>query len=167
MKILYLLRHAKSSWKEENLQDFLRPLNKTGLEELYELNKNIKSFPFNPEQIYCSASIRTYQTTTNLMLNQDIDFQTLHLSKSLYLADKDTWIEQIKETNNNINELLLCGHNPGLSDLLEALSGNKWKEVPTGTLIALEVNSKWSEIIKKKTRLLYSIIPSRHGNETL
>ena len=167
MKTLYLLRHAKSSWKYAQLEDILRPLNKEGQEEVQELTDKIQSCKLFPEVIYCSPAIRTYQTAFPLKVRTGMADGNFRLIPELYHASLQTWSYFLSSLPETEKEVLVCGHNNGISDILSVLMQGNWKEIPTGTLVALSVPCKWKDIIEKKSGLLYTLIPSRHGYETL
>ena len=64
MKVLYLLRHAKSSWKDPTLEDFDRPLNKRGRSAAKTMGRHLHRNGLRPDLVLCSAARRTQETWT-------------------------------------------------------------------------------------------------------
>ena len=62
MKTIYLLRHAKSSWDNPQLDDFDRPLAKRGMKSSNKIGKYLKKNKFIPDIVYYSTAIRAKQT---------------------------------------------------------------------------------------------------------
>ena len=54
VKRLYLIRHAKSSWKDPDLDDFDRPLNKRGKTDAPLMGKRLKEQGVKPDLIISS-----------------------------------------------------------------------------------------------------------------
>src|SRR5215475_12494664 len=62
MKTLYLLRHAKSSWKDPGLDDLDRPLNKRGRESAKTMAAYLRRARISPDVVVCSTALRAKQT---------------------------------------------------------------------------------------------------------
>jgi len=62
MKIMFLIRHAKSSWKNEQIKDHERKLNKRGLRDASIMGEKLNTLHPAPEKILCSTAIRAKET---------------------------------------------------------------------------------------------------------
>jgi phosphohistidine phosphatase len=145
MKTLILMRHAKSSWKEPELADHDRPLNKRGEKDAPRMGRLLKDKKLVPDHIYSSTAVRAKQTVEGVIEKSGFKKKVDYL-ESLYMAEPSTIIEALKQTPDKIDSILLIGHNPGLEGLLQILS-RKVESLPTGAVarISLPIDH-WSEL---------------------
>ena len=115
MRKLTLIRHAKSSW-EHDVVDHERPLNKRGFKDAALVSKNLsKKYDLKFDKILSSDAVRARTTANIFMDHLGIDEEHINLSYKLYdFAGRDL-IEVIKECDNNINSLLIFGHNHAIT----------------------------------------------------
>ena len=59
---LLLLRHAKSSWRQADLEDHQRPLNKRGLAAAKRMGLYLAEAGLRPDRVLCSTALRTRET---------------------------------------------------------------------------------------------------------
>ena len=59
---LYLLRHAKSSWKDEGLADHDRPLARRGRRAAKAIARHLREQGVEPELVLCSTARRARET---------------------------------------------------------------------------------------------------------
>jgi phosphohistidine phosphatase len=111
---LHLLRHAKTNQVSPTGKDFDRELLPRGYEQIAELKLFLKENPIAPTTILCSSAIRTRQTLAEMQeLWPNADIQYLD---DLYLAEKEEILKLIC-AQNSPDEILVVGHNEGLSEL--------------------------------------------------
>jgi phosphohistidine phosphatase len=158
MRTLYLLRHAKSSWKDESIPDFDRPLKKRGREAAEGVGKTLAGERLSSPILISSSALRTRETTEivlkagNLKANVSYD-------ERIYEADLPRLLRVLADVAANEKELILVGHNPGMEYLVEFLTGVE-QRMPTAALakISLEVES-WGAIGRGEGRLEWLITP--------
>jgi phosphohistidine phosphatase len=151
MKILTLLRHAKSGWDDPATRDFDRPLNPRGRRAARAVAREMRRLGLGFDRILASPARRVVETIEAVAaefgpLPADYD-------ERLYLASPQMLQEVVHETPADAERLLLVGHNPGLESLALALAGagplrcELELKYPTATLaeIALPVES-WAEV---------------------
>ncbi|MCJ7765816.1 MAG: histidine phosphatase family protein, partial [Thiovulaceae bacterium] len=85
MKTLLILRHAKSSWKEEHLSDHDRPLNKRGRHDAPKMGQLIRKKGLAPQLIICSSAKRARETVERLTEACGYKYE-LRFSEELYAA---------------------------------------------------------------------------------
>jgi len=116
---LHLLRHAKTNPQSSTGLDFDRELLPRGYEQIIELKNFLKDHPIDPKIILCSSAMRTRQTLAELKdLWPEAQVQFID---ELYLASKQEILDQICSQNSS-EEILVVGHNEGLSDLVMNLA---------------------------------------------
>jgi len=146
MKTLLVIRHAKSSWKNETLFDIERSLNTEGHKEVEKLAAWLEENKLIPQKIYCSSAARTYQTILGVSYRNKWLLEILELKSSLYESTLTNYIKEISKTPNDINTLMIVGHNPVVSELTGYISGQT-TDMKTGNASVLSLNIKsWIEV---------------------
>jgi phosphohistidine phosphatase len=145
MKTLLIMRHAKSSWKEQEIPDHDRPLKKRGRKDIGNMAKVLKKKGLIPDLILSSTAARAKDTAKLLM--DKLGYKgKLELLDNFYMAEPETYIQKISTVGNKIDTLLIVGHNPGLEGLVMTL-GDKIASLPTGSIAKIYLFiDKWSEL---------------------
>ena len=122
MKVLYLLRHAKSSGQRPGSKDCNRPLTDEGRDDAAKMGRHMRCRGFTPELILCSGALRAQQTLELLAaeLGQDIPAE---IEPELYLADGEQLLRRLHKLDDVIGSVLVVGHNPTPQDLAVRLAG--------------------------------------------
>lgn len=156
MKTLLLMRHAKSSWKESKLADHERPLNKRGRHDAPMMGELLIERELVPQKILCSSALRARQTAELLAENAGYSEEIIY-SDRLYLAEADEYFSALRELPDDIDRVMLIGHNPGLETLLQLLSG-QIQSLPTAVIahLTLPVDS-WADISSETAAELVEI----------
>lgn len=145
MKTLLVMRHAKSSWKDPELQDHERPLKKRGQKDIGNMAKILKKKELIPDLILSSSATRAKETAEWMIekLNYKGDIEFLD---SFYMAEPETYIQKIATTPDSVNILMIVGHNPGLEGVVMTLS-DQITSLPTGSIAKIYLFvDHWSEI---------------------
>lgn len=152
MKTLLLLRHAKSSWDDPELQDFERPLNQRGRRAAPLIGRFMRQEGFVPDLILCSPAERARQTIALIIEAAHLEGE-LRYDERIYEASAESLFEVVSQAEDRFAVLLLVGHNPGMEDLLLLLSGET-QHMPTAALAAITFDTeKWSKIKEHKGHL--------------
>ena len=145
MKILLILRHAKSSWKKPGLTDYDRPLNKRGKHDAPRMGELIREKTLVPDLIVSSSAKRPRQTAEKVA--KSCGYQNeVQLEDDLYMAHREVFIQVLKLLPDELDSVMVVGHNPGVEELLRLLTGRE-EIMPTATLahIILPIRD-WSEM---------------------
>ncbi|MCG8544483.1 MAG: histidine phosphatase family protein [Alphaproteobacteria bacterium] len=118
---LYLLRHAKSSWKSDATDDFHRPLNSRGRQAAPIMGACIRDTGIEPSLILCSAATRARETLA-LILPLLTEDTVIRIEHGLYLADRVSLLSRLQAVPPTDTAVLLIGHNPGMQDLALSLA---------------------------------------------
>jgi phosphohistidine phosphatase len=133
-----ILRHAKSSWKHPDLADHDRPLNKRGKRDAPLMGRLLKT-------LISSTAIRARATAEAVAKASSYKGEIV-LNKSLYAAGPDAYLGVMHDLSNEYARVLIIGHNPGLEELLEMLTG-EIHLMPTCSLAHVKVRvGKWLDI---------------------
>jgi phosphohistidine phosphatase len=145
LKTLLILRHAKSSWKHTELPDFDRPLNKRGKGDAPRMGELLRQADLLPNLILSSTAQRARQTTQAVVDASGYGGEVRWLD-SLYAAPPESYLEALRSLDDSLQRVMVVGHNPGLEELLEDLTGAA-ETLPTAALaqVLLPIQS-WSQL---------------------
>ena len=123
MHMLHLLRHAKSSWKEE-VDDHERCLNRRGREAARRVGQTLPAALGSLDLVLCSSARRTRETM-ELVVAEFAVRPPIVIEDELYEASKDRLVNRLRRLEEEIGSILLIGHNPGLHELAMAIADTK------------------------------------------
>lgn len=132
MKTLLLMRHAKSSWKDNSLSDFERPLKKRGRKDAKRIAKVLEKNDLFPHMILSSSAARATETVDIIVENLGYENDILILD-SLYMGEPDDFIEALQTLDNDIEKVMIVAHNPGIEAYLQIIDG-EIEAMPTAAL---------------------------------
>lgn len=154
MKTLLLLRHGKSSWQDASLVDFERPLTLRGIEAARLMGRELQRRGWSPERALVSSALRARMTWELVAAELGPPPETSYRD-SLYHADPETLLQEIRITPRRIDGLLVIGHNPGLEELARGLCGPAsdtaamkilQQKFPTCALARFEFDGHWEDL---------------------
>jgi phosphohistidine phosphatase len=160
MKRLILVRHAKSSWKEVALPDVDRPLIKRGKRDAPRMGKHLARQGVRPDIILASPAKRARKTAQLLAAQLADAGGRILFDPALYEATAALLLERVRALDETWNAVMMVGHNPGLTEFANLLTGLGIDNLPTcGVVVAdLELNS-WREIDVGCGKLVLYLIP--------
>jgi phosphohistidine phosphatase len=156
MKELLILRHAKSSWSNPSLADIDRPLNKRGKRDAPRIGALLRDQDLVPDLILCSPAVRA-KKTAQAVSNESGYEGEIEFHDDLYPGDTSTYLEILASSPDEIDRAMIVGHNPGLEEFLDALTGESAR-LPTSALaqIRLPIHD-WAEINQLPTGNLINL----------
>lgn len=159
MKRLLLLRHAKSSWAEAGLADFERPLNERGRRAAPLVGLYLRKQKIQPELILSSPAERARQTASLVVESARLQSARLRFDERVYEATAARLLEVVSQAEDDAAEVLLVGHNPGMEELLELLTGEV-RRMPTAALARVSLPiEKWGKVRERTGRLEWHVTP--------
>jgi phosphohistidine phosphatase len=164
MKRLYLLRHAKSSWKDTSLPDHDRPLAGRGRRAAKAIARHLREQDLEPQLVLCSTARRARETLDRIQ--PALGGPTAELEHDLYAASADALLERLRRVPDTVASVMLIGHNPGLQELALDLAGSPHTvselatKFPTAALATLEIPaSSWQELDHKTGEIVAFVRP--------
>ena len=137
MKTLYLVRHAKSSWKFPELDDFDRPLNKRGKRDAPRMAQRLRKRHVRPDLILSSPAKRARKIAQEMAQTLTTDSSALQYEASLYEASADSLLDRIRTVADSVATLMIVGHNPELTTLTNQLVAHNIDNVVTSGVVAI------------------------------
>jgi phosphohistidine phosphatase len=151
MKTLYLVRHAKSSWKHD-VDDHKRPLKERGERDGQLVSNKVSKEIDPPQKIISSDATRALSTAQffkDALHIPDANFETSH---DLYDFSGQNVMRIIKSLNDDLNSVMIVGHNHAFTSVANMLGNRYIDNVPTCGFVMLQFDEKkWSNITTGKT----------------
>ena len=162
---LWLLRHAKSSWDDPDMQDVDRPLAPRGARAAARMRDHIDAEGMRPELVLCSSALRTRETLGRVLPGLGPEM-TVRIEPSLYSFEADQLLDRLREVPGDVGSVMLIGHNPAMQELGSVLAaeGDRLDELrkgfPTAALAELDVPvGSWEELKPGSGRLERFVLP--------
>ena len=154
MKTLLILRHGKAAWKEEGMDDHDRPLKKRGQRDAERVGHWLLQEQLLPEKIVSSTARRARDTAGHVAEVCGIR-TAIELRPELYLAPPATYWENLERLDDELQRVMVVGHNPGLEDMVQSLAGIA-HEFPTAALAQFELDTDyWRTARSADARLIH------------
>ncbi len=162
MKTLYVVRHAKSSWENPLLDDFSRPLNERGKKDAPRMGKRLKEKKVVIDLVLSSSARRALDTAKRIAEVLNYDQGKIKSNPDLYHASPKEIFEIIQNVKGKHEELLLVGHNPGLTEFVNELMNLHIDNIPTCGVAACKVDvESWKDIKRGNGKLLFYDYPKK------
>lgn len=147
MKTLLIVRHAKSSWKDSNLVDHQRPLNKRGKKAAPEMGRRLKKRGVSPDMIVSSDARRAVDTAASMAEILGLSPKATQQTPELYHGEPDRILAVIHQFDNQWKSVMLVGHNPGLTETVNRFIPVPIANIPTAGVVELRFNTRsWRNI---------------------
>jgi len=160
---LTLIRHAKSSWKDTNLSDFDRPLNKRGLDNAPLMGKVMRKHGLGFERMIASPARRAITTASLLARKLGYPVDAIETREELYAASRAQLLDCIHSLDSGDRRVALVGHNPGLTELCNYLCGETIANLPTCAVAVIEFEmDDWQAVFRNSGRLALYEYPRKY-----
>lgn len=145
MKTLFLMRHAKSSWKDDGLADHERPLKKRGKKDIKLIAKVMKKNNFKPDLIITSSAVRAKDTAD--LMAEALEYKgKVIVSDDLYMGEPSDYMKVLKDIKDKYESVLIVGHNPGLEAYLQIIDGKIESLSTSGLGYLVLAIDEWEDI---------------------
>ncbi|WP_207476209.1 SixA phosphatase family protein [Arenibaculum pallidiluteum] len=168
MKLLHLLRHAKSAWDDAGLADHDRPLAPRGARAATLMGRHLARQDFRTDLVLCSTARRAVDTATIVLAQLEGPAPPLEREAGLYLCGDRALLDRLRSLPEAVGSVLLVAHNPDLQNLTLALAGSAApgllervaEKFPTGGLASLSFGiESWADLAPGAGRLEEFAIP--------
>jgi phosphohistidine phosphatase len=162
MKTLYLIRHAKSSWKFPHLIDFQRPLNKRGLRDAPFMGLLLYENSIRPDIMVSSPAKRALHTAE--LISESLGYPLDHIltDEKIYDCSMHDLLNVVQHLPDRATDAAVFCHNPAVTDLANALTEKHLIKFPTCGIFcaAFEVTS-WKHIEAGKGQFKFFFYPKQ------
>jgi phosphohistidine phosphatase len=150
VKRLLILRHAKSSWADSSQDDWERPLNDRGQRDAPRVGEWLRDQKLVPDLIVSSDAVRARSTAEAAAAGMGYTRDIIK-HPSLYLAKPHDVLEVLREVAGDAGAIMIVAHNPGLEDLVHALTGVHHGMGTTSLVVVDLAIEHWSELDSRAT----------------
>lgn len=154
------MRHAKALKESDDLSDHNRQLSDKGKEDAKVMSESLKKENFIPELIVSSTAKRTHKTAKIIQENLVLKPSFLLLESDLYEATTSDILHVIRSLSDNLNTVMLVGHNPSFTGMIGLLSQTLIENLPTSGIAVIQFNfPTWKLIQNKSGNLVWFMYP--------
>jgi len=168
MKRLAVLRHAKSSWKERELDDFERPLNGRGQRAARRMGREMSERAMHFDFILASPAVRVRETINGVTQEHELG-APIRFERRIYMARVAELLELVGTIPDDAENALLVGHNTSAERLVIKLAKDDERglrkrveeKFPTAALAVIELPiERWDALQPECGRLVELIYPA-------
>lgn len=167
LKQLIIVRHAKSDWSNDVIDDFNRPLSQRGDQDAPLVANWMAKHVSTPDIFISSPAKRARQTSLAIANAYGLTESSISFDDQVYLAGLQSLLTVLTNIPDECQIALLVGHNPGLENLLLHLSADippytkDGKLLTTANVVQLEFIQPQQNVIEPKCcKLLRIVRPS-------
>ena len=147
MKRVYIVRHGKSHWDQLDLSDIERPLRKRGIKNSEDMSAHMLDLGWIPDLILSSPAVRAYDTAKIFADTLEVRGSSFKVDEKLYLPDFPSLLKFILYLSDEVESVMIVGHEPSLSNLVNHFLPNNLEKLVTGSLTALTFKTnEWREV---------------------
>ncbi len=162
MRLLTLIRHAKSSWDNASLEDFDRPLNERGRHDAPRMAAHVLRSLGRPDRIVSSPAVRALTTAQVFAETCGIGVDAMTLEPRIYEASAETLLQTVRALNDEDRHVMLFGHNPGFTELAHRLARCSFDDMPTCAVAQIGFDAKsWLDVGERGGTLRFYAWPKQ------
>jgi len=154
MKTLYIVRHAKSSWKYKNVKDIDRPLKERGILDAHLMSKMLAKKIEKPDVFVSSSANRALHTAVIFCENFEYPLANLKIKKQLYNFSDGYLVKTVKALDDGFNTAIIFSHDHGINTFVNKFGNIPIAHVATCGIIGIQFNEKHWKDLKKGTTIL-------------
>ncbi len=163
-KTIYFIRHAKSSWKEIGAEDIDRPLNKRGLRDAPFMANFLKDRESPEVGAIVSSPANRALSTANFFV--DVFQLEPIIEPGIYEADESDLLGIINLFDPDWHTVLLFGHNPTFTYLVNHFTDHYIDNVPTCGMVKVVFESDdWNAIDNGNGKVMAFYYPKQFFND--
>ena len=164
MKTIYLVRHAKSSWNDPSLKDIDRPLRKRGVKDAGKMADFLLSERVHPDLIISSHATRALSTARIFARALHYHAGRIRIDERIYDDLEDSFGEILRQVNEKFEDLMIFGHDPSMTSLLNRLASKRYEKIPTSGVARIDFRVReWAAVTKGRGKLGYLRFPKNTG----
>lgn len=166
MKTLFLIRHGKSSWANESVSDYDRPLKDRGIEDAHKIVEHLKEKGVSPDLIISSPANRALSTAKIFSKVLEYSEEKILIKEDIYFGSSFEIKNTFKSLDNKVNTVFIFGHNPYITEVVNDYTDEIIINVPTsGTACITSEADTWLEFETKSPKMQYFYYPKMFQSE--
>lgn len=115
-----------------------------------------------PTLMLTSPAVRARRTAQIIAREIGYPLEFLQREDDLYLASPDTIVQVVARQDDSFRDIVVCGHNPGLTELANRLLGPGIDNIPTCGMVIVELDlPSWQALDGARGELVLFDCPRR------
>jgi phosphohistidine phosphatase len=164
MKTLYLIRHGKSSWDSPSQKDHERTLLEKGIQRTQKVARFMAEKGVAPDLIISSHAVRAYETAKIIASFLNYPEKKIRIEEDLYFNGMSAMENLIFSMDDDVDQLMLVGHNPDMTDFVNLFINPKIFNLPTTGSACFRFNiANWNDIFSVQPEKVFYIAPKEIG----
>jgi phosphohistidine phosphatase len=145
---LTLMRHANAQWKDPQIADFDRPLNRRGQAEAEAMGRRLMELNLIPTILLASSARRAEQTADIVARESGVTARSRRSEESLYLAQAVDILRVVQSMGPRIPHLMIVGHNPGITEVANLFApARNTEDLATGAICTFTFDAlNWADV---------------------
>jgi phosphohistidine phosphatase len=154
VKRLTLMRHGDAQWKDPEVADFARPINRRGTAEAEAMARRLAELTLVPDLLIASPARRTQQTAEIVARELTLGPRNIRYEEALYLAAARDILKLVQSIGPRVPHLMIIGHNPGISELAHLFApGGEIGGLATAAVCTITLDTdNWSDVAPSVVR---------------
>ena len=160
MKTIYIVRHAKSSWDITELPDEKRPLLEKGKKRTKKVIDYLQDHNISVDYIISSHAVRALETAKILARGLKYPEENIKIDSHVYYANGNSLLNQFYDLPSRHHSVMIVGHNPSLTDLVNFFLGKPIENLPTSGVVSISFETdKWEEVPVARRKINFILFP--------
>jgi phosphohistidine phosphatase len=161
MKTVILVRHGKASHDDAFLEDIKRPLTNEGRKRTKRIARYLTDKNIAVEKIITSQAVRAFETAKILACELEINPGDFIIEDSIYEAMPDHIFNVLFALPDEINRVMIVGHNPGLYLFATQFMQSPFDSLPTSGVVSLKFEKdSWIDTGSCRAETDFIVFPS-------
>lgn len=161
MKTVILVRHGKASHDDLSVSDVQRPVTAEGRRRTKKIAKYLSARQTQIDKIITSPAVRAVETAKILGKELGIEEKDFLVEKKVYGAHPDTFYDILFALPDDLNHVMIVGHNPGIEMFAFQFLKMPVESLPTSGVVAIKFNTgDWTEVASCKSEVEFTVFPS-------
>ena len=168
MKKLIIIRHGEFDRRGLRVDDIDRILDWRGRYQVSEMAARLASLEIKPDLIVSSPARRAVETAEACAEKLGVPSESIRVDEAVYEAERVELLRFVQAWDDTDETIVLCGHHPGITDLLHHLVDSDIETLPMGAFAVVGLSAEtWRTVSFKQGELLEYAAPTekeiRHG----
>ena len=160
MKTLYIVRHAKSSWDFPELPDEERPLLKKGEKRTEKIANFLLEKKVSVDHIISSHAVRALDTAKIIAHTLHFPEEDIAISGTVYHASSDQLYDLFFELSDEIESLMIVGHNPTFTSFANHFLNKEIDWLPTSGVVSINFKTdRWTQVPLARRKTNFVVFP--------
>ena len=161
---LFIIRHGKSSWDHEGLDDIDRPLAERGTRNAEEMAHRLMQMGLIPDLVFSSPANRALSTARIMSHVWEMDPDALHIHDDLYMAHVTEISQVLGLAPDEVDKLAIFGHNPSFTLFANTFLDLPLDNLPTAGVVVVNLESdSWKNLKRAQVTQTHVDFPKRRG----